>query len=205
MKRLVMILCVMFFVVGTAGIAFAGAHYTPPGPMDPKGVKSIHYAYENATFTPGEKGKNVQPGLDLAQPGDSYRYTIVLDDKCSNDPKYAIHSAIIGIHIDDTDKVDKWAKILIDGKTVTFKPFLPFDKRGPIPSGLIKVISDKEFSPGERMMPPYILNVTDLMKKNKKIVIEITNLRKDGSIDGNAPFGSFIINRIGCHVYYVEK
>ncbi len=38
MKRVSMVLCVMFFIVGTAGIALAGSHYTPPGGMDPKGL-----------------------------------------------------------------------------------------------------------------------------------------------------------------------
>ena len=41
---------------------------------------------------------------------------------------------------------------------------------------------------------PYIFNVTDLLKDNK-LVLEVTNLRKDGSIDGDAPCGDFTVLR----------
>ena len=70
MKRVSIVLCVMFFVVGTAGMALAGSHYTPPGPMDPKGIEdTVHMAYECDTFTPGKPNVHL-PGADLNGPGD---------------------------------------------------------------------------------------------------------------------------------------
>ena len=47
--------------------------------------------------------------------------------------------------------------------------------------------------------------LTEDAKKSKMLVIEVINLRKDGSVDGDAPFGDFVVNRIGYHVWYKKK
>lgn len=50
--------------------------------------------------------------------------------------------------------------------------------------------------------PPYIYTVTVLIKDDHKLVLEVINLRKDGTIDGSAPFGDFIVLRAGLHLFY---
>jgi hypothetical protein len=84
---------------------------------------------------------------------------------------------------------------------------MPFDQREPESTELLEVISDLEYSPKpkEHLWPPYIFNVTEFFKQSNTVVLEITNVRKDGSIDTNAPFGNFVVNRIGCHVWYKKK
>ena len=201
----------MFFIVGTAGTALAGAHLTPPGPEDPKGIETIHMAYECDTFTPGKPNVHL-PGADLAAPGDGYRYTIILNDQYADNPDYEIVQAFAGLHIDDYDagkegdKAPEWGRILINGKPMKTTKIFPFDKREPQSSERLEMISDLEFSPNpKRLMPPYIFDLTELFKKDKNVVFEITNVREDGSIDSDAPFGNFVVNRIGCHVWYKKK
>jgi hypothetical protein len=212
MKRIEMSWLVMFFVLVTAGITFAGAHYTPPGPMDPKGFgETVHMAYECDTFTPGKPNVHL-PGADLKGPGDLYRYTMFRDDKYANDPNYEVVHAIVGVHIDDYDaskdgdKEPEWGKILINGEPMNYPIIFPPDKRKPGSSEFMEMFSDIEISPNPKhLMPPYIFNVTELAKENKFLVFEIMNLRKDGTIDGDAPFGDFVVNRIGYHVWYKKK
>ena len=213
MKRISVLLLVMFFVLGTTGFVLAGAHLVPPGPMDPKGMVTVHMAYEFNTFTPGKPNVHV-PGADLNGPGDVYRYTLIRDDKYANDPNYEIVNAIAGVHIDDYDwsrasgdKEPEWGRIRVNGRPMTYLiMFKKTDKREPGSSEFVEMFSDAEISEeGGPLMPPYIFNVTEDAKKSKMLIFEITNLREDGSVYGDAPFGSFVVNRIGYHVYYKKK
>jgi len=212
MKRVCMVLCVMFFIVSTAGIALAGSHLTPPGPMDPKGVETVHVAYECDTFTPGKPNVHL-PGADLAGPGDVYRYTLIRNDKYANDPNYEIFSASAGVHIDDYDwskesgdRQPEWGRILVNGTPRKYDIRFPTDKRKPGSSEVMEMVSDAEISAeGGPLRPPYIFVVTEDAKKSKMLIFEITNLRKDGSVDSDEPFGNFVVNRIGYHVWYKKK
>ena len=214
MKRISVLLSVMFFVLLPLGIAYAGAHFTPPGPMDPQGIEGlVHMAYEVDPFTPGKPNVHV-PGADLNGPGDNYRYTLIRDDKYANDPSYYIFRATAGVHIDDYDwsreygdKEPEWGRILVNGTPRTYLIlFKKTDKREPGSSEFVEVVSDAEISAvGGSLSPPYIFDVTEDAKKSKMLIFEITNLRKDGSVDSDAPFGSFVVNRIGYHVWYKKK
>jgi len=212
MKRTVVLISVIFFVLIPLGFAYGGAHVMPLNPeRDPKGSE-VHMAYECATFTPGKPNVHM-PGADLNGPGDIYRYTLIRDDKYANDPNYVILNAIAGVHVDDYDwsKASgdgnpEWGKILVNGKPMEYLILLPTDKRKPALSDFIEMVSDAEISAeGGPLMPPYIFNVTEEAKKSKMLVFEIINLRKDGSVNGDAPFGNFVINRIGYHVWYGKK
>ena len=203
---------VLIFVFSATGLAFAGAHYTPPGPMDPKGMETVHMAYECDTFTPGKPNVHL-PGADLAYPGDMYRFTLVRDDKYANDPSYEIVRAIAGVHIDDYDAsrdggdgAPEWGRIRINGKSMTYVIMFPFDKRKPESTAFMEMISDAEISPNpKQLMPPYIFDLTELAKQSKLLTFEIINLRKDGTVNGQAPYGNFVVNRIGYHVWYKKK
>ena len=211
MKRTVVLLSVMFFVLIPFGIAFGGAYVMPPSERDPKGTE-VHIAYEHATFTPG-KPNVILPGAELNGPGDIYRYTLIRDDKYANDPNYVILDAVVAVHIDDYDwskesgdGKPEWGKILVNGKPMEYVIALPTDKRKPALSDFIEMVSDAEITPeGRSLFPPYIFNVTEEAKKSKVLVIEVINLRKDGSINGDAPFGNFVVNRFGHRVWYGKK
>ena len=211
MKKTAIFLFMVLFTFCTLGIAFAGSHYVEPNPKrDPPG--SVHMAYEWENFTPGKPNVHL-PGADLQGPGDSYRYTVIRDDKYANNPDYEVVNAVVGVHIDDYDwsaeKGDtkqEWGKILVDGKASKYKAILPTDKRKPGSSEFMEMISDAEITPkGRPLFPPYIFSITAEMKKSKTLVMEIVNLRKDGSINSNAPYGNFVVNRIGVHVWYKKK
>jgi hypothetical protein len=208
-----MVLCVTFFILGTAGMALGGPHLTPPGPMDPKGIETVHMAYGCDTFNPGKPNVHL-PGADLNGPGDIYRYTLIRDDKYANDPNYEIVNATAGVHIDDYDwskesgdKEPEWGRILVNGRPMTYViMFKETDKREPGSSEFVEMVSDAEISAeGGPLMQPYIFDVTEDAKKSKMLIFEVTNLRKDGSTDSDAPFGDFVVNRIGYHVWYKKK
>lgn len=212
MRNASLVLWMMIFILSTANATFAGTYLVPPGPMDPKNMETVHMAIECDTFTPGKPDVHL-PGADLAGPGDVYRYTIIRDDKFAKNPNYEVFKALVGIHIDDYDaskdggdKAPEWCRILINGKSMSNLIMLPFDKRKPESTDLLEVTSDLEYSPNpDKLWPPYIFNVTELFKQGNSVVFEITNVRKDGSLDSNAPFGNFVVNRIGCHVWYKKK
>ena len=134
-------------------------------------------------------------------------------EKYANDPNYVILNAVAGVHVDDYDwskasgdKNPEWGKILVNGKPMEYVIILPTDKRKPALSDFVEMVSDAEISAeGGPLMPPYIFNVTEEAKKSKLLVFEVINLRQDGSINGDAPFGNFVVNRIGYHVWYGKK
>lgn len=190
--------------------AFSGAHLIPKGVTDPTDA-DIHIAYESDTFITGKVYKQI-PGADLAAPGDNYRFTIIREDEFANNPNYEVVLAVAGVHIDDYDLQKnlkdselEWGEILINGNPMNTIIQIPNDKREPQSSKLIEIMSDKEVSnPNGPLMPPYIFNVTKEAKLGKWLTVNITNVRKDGSrtIDGTAPFGRFVVNRVGYHVWY---
>ena len=209
MKKAVTFSIMVFFVLGTLGIVYAGPHPMEPAKNDPPGSFRIAYEWDN--FTPGKPNVH-KPGADLQGPGDSYRFTVIRDDKWANDPAYEVVQSMVGIHIDDYDwskeagdAKPEWGKILVNGKPAGFVIFSPVDKRKPASSEFLEIVSDPEISPEGASIPPYIFVITEEMKKSKSVTIEIINLRKDGSINSNAPYGNFIVNRIGCHVWYKKK
>ena len=213
MKKTGMALFVIIFVLAALGTAGAASFEMPLNPeRDPKGT-DVHMAYEWATFDPGPPMK-LQPGAYLGGPGDSYRYTIIMDDKHANNPDYEILNAVVGVHIDDYDwskesgdAKPEWGSILVNGKPMEYPILFPSDKRKPGSSGYVEIVSDPEISAeGGPLMPPYIFNITGILKRGEQVVIEVTNLRKGGSVyDKDAPFGDFVINRIGSHVWYKKK
>lgn len=191
----------------------AAGYLLPAGPSDPAG-SDIHMAYESATFTPGHTQPHL-PGADLAAPGDRYRFTLIRKDQYANDPNYGVVKAIAGVHIDDydwskesLDSEPEWGRILINGETKHYINLFPWDKRTPESSNLLEIASDAEFSPADGdLIPPYIFDVTEETKKSQWLVFEVINLRKDGStsVQSDSPFGDFVVNRIGYHVWYKKK
>ena len=215
MQRFSISVLAMVFIMASTGAVFAGSHLMPQGhPIAPEGTDA-HYAYEWDTFTPGAKGKpNVQlPGADLAGPGDTYRYTVFIDDKYANNPDYEIIRAVLGVHIDDYDASreggdgkPEWGSITINGEPRTCLVADSEGERSPKSTKFQEIVSDAEVSPNpKRLDPPYVFQITDLVKQSKVLVIEVKNLRQDGSIEGDAPFGDFVVNRIGVHVFYKKK
>jgi hypothetical protein len=207
---------ITLLVLGTMGTAYAGSFPAPPSKADPPGSFRIFYEWDN--FFPGESdttpGKSDvhKPGADLQGPGDAYRYTVMRDDQYGDNPNYEVVRAMIGIHIDDYDwnresgdGKPEWGKILINGQPAKALKFSPVDPREPALTDFVEIVGDEEISPKGAFIPPYIFMVTDEFKNSKSLTVEIVNLRKDGSVDGTAPYGDFVVNRIGAHVWYKKK
>lgn len=212
MQRIGISALTMVFILALTGAVFAGSHLMPQGhPIAPEGTDA-HYAYEWDTFTPGKPNVQV-PGAALAGPGDMHRYTVIIDDKYANDPNYEIIRAVLGVHIDDYDASreggdgkPEWGSIIINGKVMSCMVANSEGKRTPQTMKFMEIVSDAEVSPNpKRLSPPYVYTITDLVKQSKTLVVETTNLREDGTIDSNAPFGDFVVNRIGVHVFYKKK
>ena len=198
MKNLFVLLCVMCLVFAMVGMAGA---QPPPGPGE------SHVPYEMAVFKPpkGPQG----PGTHLNAPGDTYRFTYIINDKYSKDPSYFINRAAFGVHILDPeyskasgDGPQEWGRILIDGKPRALSEN-SFAAKG-LKKGEIKDFMEIASDPEAKGSPPYIYNVIDFVKDGT-LVLEVINVRKDGSIDGDAPFGDFILLRAGLHLYWKKK
>ena len=67
------------------------------------------------------------------------------------------------------------------------------------------MFSDAEIAGDGPLIPPYIFDLTEDVKKSKWLIVEVTNLRKDGSVDCDTPFGDFVVNMFGYHVWYKKK
>ena len=209
MKKAMTFSLMVFFVLGTLGIVYAGSYPAPPDKNDPPGSFRIFYEWDN--FIVGKPNVH-KPGADLQGPRDSYRFTVIRNDKWANDPSLEVVQSMIGVHIDDYDwskaggdSKPEWGKILVNGKPAQFVIFSPVDKRKPGSSEFMEIVGDTEISPEGAMIPPYIFVITEEMKKSKSVTIEIINLRSDGTTNSNAPYGNFIVNRVGCHVWYKKK
>ena len=207
------------FAIGFASLAsiqlsYAASYLMPAADRDPEG-SDVHIAYENDTFTPNTEGNIHLPGAALSIPGDTYKFTLLREDKYAKDPNYEIVKAIAGVHIDDYDwskasgdAKPEWGRILINGKVVKTTPTFPWDKRSSESSELLEMVSDAEVSKSPtNLLPSYIFDVTEQAKKAKWLTFEITNTREDGStdIEGEAAYGSFVVNRVGYHVWYKKK
>ena len=190
MKKILTLSLMVFFVLGTLGIVYAASYPAPPDKNDPPGSFRIFYEWDN--FEPGKP--NIQkPGADLQGPGDSYRFTVIRDDKWANDPSLEVVQSMVGVHIYDFDwtkaggdSKPEWGKILVNGKPAQFVIFSPVDKRKPASSEFLEIVGDEEISPEGAEIPPYIFVITDEMIKSKSVTIEIINLRSDGSTHSNA-------------------
>jgi len=165
-----------------------------------------HVAVEMSVFDVATKTQG--PGTHLNAPGDTYRYTYVIDNEYSNSDKYELVRAIFGVHIidpdydkDGGDKAPEWGSITIDGTIPTTVSKLGPNEVTPIKTDLVEMMSDDEV--GGR--PPYIYDALDFVKDDNMLVLEVINLREDGKIDGDAPYGDFNVLRAGLHVYYKEK
>ena len=209
MKKAVTFSLMVFFVLCSIGIVYAASYPAPPDKNDPPGSFRIFYEWDN--FIVGKPNVH-KPGADLQGPGDSYRFTVIRNDKWANDPSLEVVQSMIGVHIDDYDwskaggdSKPEWGKILVNGKPAQYVIFSPVDKRKPDSSEFMEIVGDEEISPEGAEIPPYIFVITDEMKKSKSVTIEIINLRSDGTTNSNAPYGNFIVNRVGCHVWYKKK
>ena len=203
MRRLSVLILAVFVIIGMT--VFAGAQ--------PKALPGESWVpVEMAVFKPPIGPQ--EPGTHLNAPGDTYRYTYVLTNQYAMDPSYVVSRASIGIHIIDPeytketgDGPKEWGRITLDGKPYVWELSARNKKKGyrrgdkPELTNLVEMKSDPETISGS---PPYIFDVKRLLKDNK-LVLEITNLRKDGSIDGDAPYGDFIVLRAVLHVFYKKK
>ncbi|MFC1869257.1 hypothetical protein ACFL0H_14155 [Thermodesulfobacteriota bacterium] len=202
MRRLSVLVVAMIVLIGMSVSVWAQPKARPGESWVP---------VEMAVFKPPHGPQ--EPGTHLNAPGDTYRYTYILDNKYAKDPSYVVSRASIGVHILDPeysktsgDGAKEWGRILLDGKALVWTIGPPQKKAGyrkndtPGPTDLVEMKSDPECGG----TPPYIFNVTDLLRDNK-LVLEVTNLRKDGSIDGGAPYGDFTVLRAGLHVFYKKK
>jgi hypothetical protein len=183
--------------------AVLGAVFSPV--FAASGNEAIRVTYEMPNFVDGVQ---LGPGIHLNAPGDSYRYTFIIDDEYSNDPSDRIEIAQVGVHILDTDwnsesgdAAPEWGRILINGQTQDWVhlDFLEqFNYRSgetPSSSALYEIEDDNEV--GTVPLPPYIFDVTTIARRDRGLTIEVINLRQDGSMDSDAPFGDFDILRIG--------
>ncbi|PHR91735.1 MAG: hypothetical protein COA69_11150 [Robiginitomaculum sp.] len=198
------LLCMGF---ASSGLAETRAHNKGLDASDPKGA-DVHMAYEWATYNPNAPQARA-PGAVLTAPGDSYRYTAIRDDDFAHNPDYEVLYAIVGFHLDSSDPEhpgEKWAKVLVNGEARPFLVMFDLDTRKTGSSGLLEVISDAQFS-GEAgsSYPPFVYDVTDILKTGADVNVQITNYRKDGQIEGDAPYGGFVVNRVGVHVWYKKK
>jgi len=189
-------------VVALSGVVSAGP---PPRPGE------SHVPYEMGIF-PLPNGPQ-KPGTHLNAPGDTYRFTYIINDKYSNDPNYVLVRTAFGVHVLDPeytkakgDGPKEYGRILIDGKpreylkrSYAYKNLKESEKKGAQP--FMEMASDPETGGA----PPYIYDIIDQVKDDNKVVLEITNVRADGSIDGNAAYGDFTVLRAGLHCFYKKK
>jgi len=111
------------------------------------------------------------------------------------------------------DTASEWGSILLNGRAVTtIVPEIIKEMGGyrvgqaPLNSAFLELECDSEIHPSGQM-PAYIFSlkeIEDSIKRTGKIVIQITNLRSDGTINGNTPFGDVIVNRTGLHLFWTK-
>ena len=182
----------------------------PPDGMPPVPDGWFRDDYEMAVFHPG---KPQEAGTHLRYPGDVYRYTFLTNPKYVDSSDMELKSAEVGIHFVDKDWTTKsgdaypeWASIKINGHALDWVIPQGLAQTGyregqtPYSSSHFEVQDEREAHPAGRF-PAYIFDVTELADeiKSGKLVIEITNLRSDGQVDSDAPYGDFIVLRVGNH------
>lgn len=175
-----------------------------PGPGE------YHVSYEMPTFVNNQLPQ--QAGTHLNGPGDTYRYTYFIDDQYLNNKKFYLKRATIGVHIIDRDFQEggddgekEWGSITLNGHALYWIQYSSAKgfRQGQIPerTNLVEIMSDHE----TKGMPPYIFDVTHLVKKKSQLILEVTNLRRDGTTDSLEPYGNFTVLRGGLHLYYAMK
>lgn len=187
-----------FGYTAIALIASLAANPASSAGAPPAGPGETHVPYEMEVFD--IKSQVQSPGVHLAAPGDTYRYTYVINDEFAGNPEYKLERALFGVHILDPDfnKADgdskpEWGTILIDGATAT-----TVGKSG-FKTDLLEIKSDPEIASG---LPPYIFSVADQILDDGKMVLEVTNLNQKGGTDMSAEYGDFNVLRAGLHLYY---
>lgn len=185
-----------FILASATTLALTASVVSAGGPPAQEG--ETKRSYEMSMFN--EETSTQGPGIQLAVPGDSVRYTYVIDDEFINDPTYKLNRAVLGVHIidddlteDGTDVKPEWGSIHLDGA--------PRTTRDDITTDHLELASDHE---NERKLPPYIYNIPELIADDGMLVIEVTNLNKDGGTDLNVEYGDFNMLRAGLHLYYVK-
>ncbi len=194
--------------VTTSAIAETVAHRMEKDPGWDPADSDQHVAYEWSTFDVQNPAAHA-PGAVLSAPGDMYSYTVLMADEFALDPDYEIVRASIGIHIDDSDPSNpgrKWGRIEVNGAVHPFVIFSKNDTRTPSDTDLVEIISDATLTgrPGSSM-PPYIFDIKQELDAGRNVRISIINLRQDGTLDSEAPFGGFVVNRVGAHVWYKKR
>ena len=218
MKKPLPILCAVFLAIGISGVVAAAD--APPAAPGPSPLPPVHEREDVENAIMPDLREPQLPGLDLNGPGDVWRYTFFLDEKHLNDD-WQLTQVVVVLHIVDPDydkeaKKDgaqEWARITVNGKPV--KTWAPpsltaagYRKdQEPFSTELVELNEEAEVHPSGKM-PAYIFNpleLEDAFKKTGKVVIEVTNVRQDGSIEGSAPFGHFIVLRSGLHFVWKKK
>lgn len=163
----------------------------PPGPGE------THVPYEMGIFD--AKTQVQSGGTHLAAPGDMVRYTYVIDDAFFGNPDYKLERALFGVHILDADyKADggdgakEWGAILIDGEA----------RKTVGENGVLTDHVELKSDPEANGSPPYIYIVTDQLKDDGNLVLEVVNLNSAGGKDMSAEYGDFNMLRAGLHLYY---
>ena len=218
MKKPLPLLCAVLLVIGVSGVV--GAEDDPPGVPGPSPLPPDRESEDVENAIMPDLSKSQRPGLDLNGPGDVWRYTFFLEKKHLNDD-WKLTQAVVVLHIVDPDydreaKKDgapEWARITINGKPVTTwaPPILTeagYRKdQESFSTELVELDDEAEVHPSGKM-PAYIFNPLELeeaFKKTGKVVIEVTNVRQDGTIEGSAPFGNFIVLKSGLHFVWKKK
>jgi hypothetical protein len=218
MKKAFPLLYAVLLSFGVSGSV--GAADAPPGASGPPPLPPGHETEDVENAIMPDLSKPQHPGLDLNGPGDLWRYTFFLDKKHLNDD-WELTQAVVALHIIDPDydkeaKKDgapEWARITVNGKPVKTwaPPVLTATgyRKGqePFSTELVELDDEAEVHPSGRM-PAYIFNPLELeeaFKKTGKVIIEVTNVRQDGTIEGSAPFGNFIVLRSGLHFVWKKK
>lgn len=196
----------MQLTASALALTLCGSVAIAGGPPAKDGETKV--SYEMATFD--EETSTQNGGAELNGPGDIYRYTYFIKDDYIKNPDYKLARAIIGVHIIDDDFVDgvdkapEWGSITLDGapqKWIKFPVPGHREDEEPALTGLDEIDSDPE----QGGFPPYIFNVPELIAEDGKLVLEVTNLREDGSVDGDAAFGDFTVLRAGLHLFYTKR
>ncbi|XPF94810.1 hypothetical protein ACM9HF_02035 [Colwellia sp. RE-S-Sl-9] len=200
MKKVFKLLCGSIFVLLPLSI-----HAASPNTAEDE----FHVAYEMPVFSPSLGTQSA--GTHLNAPGDRYRYTYIIEDKYATDPSFILKRANLGVHIIDSDfnketgdQKPEWGQILINNQPrywIHFKEIKNYRKDDVSElTNLVEMKSDDEVGG----VPPYIFNVTELIK-DRKLILEVINLRSDGAIDSSADYGDFNVLRGGLHLYYIKK
>ncbi|WP_417672184.1 hypothetical protein [Roseibium sp.] len=193
-------------VLALTGLLATGSTVLAGGPPAQDGETKV--SHEMATLD--VKTETNTGGAELNAPGDTWRYTFIIEDEYINNPNYEVARAIMGVDMLDDDYVDgvdqepEWGKILLDGEPRKWVELgAPGYREGE--KSALTDLDEIDTLPETADLPPYVFFVPELIAEDGRLVLEVTNVREDGSIDGDAAYGDFIVLGAGIHVYYKEK